>query len=142
MKLVVASDEKTPLNEYVISYLESLGHELVLKGDLDTPNGKWAEISMEAAKLVTSNQADMGIIFCWSGTGACMAANKIKGARAALCISPQIAGLARKWNDANILVMGNVNTSNETAKDIIDAWFSTSFDEEGLDQAHKLDKLA
>jgi ribose 5-phosphate isomerase B len=139
MKIVVASDEKTPLNEYVISYLESLGHELVLKGDLDTPNGKWADISMEAAKLVISKHVDMGIIFCWSGTGACMAANKVKGARAALCISSQIAGLARKWNDANIIVMGNVNTSNETAKEIIDAWFSTSFDEEGLDQAHKLD---
>lgn len=141
MKLVVASDEKTPLNEYVISYLKSLGHELVLKGDLDSPNGKWADISMEAAKLITSSQVDMGIIFCWSGTGACMAANKVKGARAALCISPQIAGLARKWNDANILVMGNVNTSNETAKEIIDTWFSTSFDEEGLDQAHKIDNI-
>jgi ribose 5-phosphate isomerase B len=141
MKLVVVSDEKTPLNDYVITYLKSLGHELVLKGDLDSPNGKWADISMDAAKLVTSKQVDMGIIFCWSGTGACMAANKVKGARAALCISPQIAVLARKWNDANILVMGNVNTSNETAKDIIDTWFATSFDEEGLDQAHKLDTI-
>ncbi len=141
MKLVVASDEKTPLNDFVITYLKSLGHELVLKGDLDSPNGKWADISMDSAKLVTSKQVDMGIIFCWSGTGACMAANKVKGARAALCISPQIAGLARKWNDANILVMGNVNTSNETAKDIIDTWFATPFDEEGLDQAHKLDTI-
>lgn len=142
MKLVVASDEKTPLNDYVISYLKSLGHELILKGDLASPNGKWGDISIESAILVVDGIVDQGIIFCWSGTGACMAANKVKGARAALCISPQIAGLARKWNDANILVMGNVNTSNETAKEIIDVWFSTSFDEEGLDQAHKLDKLA
>lgn len=141
MKLVVASDEKTPLNDYVISYLKSLGHEIFLKGDLDSPNGKWADISLEAAKMVTTGVVDQGIIFCWSGTGACMAANKIKGARAALCISPEIAGLARKWNDANILVMGNSNTSNETAKNIIDTWFATSFDEEGLTQAHILDAL-
>lgn len=139
MKIVVASDEKTPLNEYVVEYLRKLGHDLVLAGDLKAPNGKWADISMDAAKMVVSRVVEQGIIFCWSGTGACMAANKVKGARAALCISPEIAGLARKWNDANILVMGNVNTTNEVAKKIIDTWFATSFDEEGLDQAHKLD---
>ena len=141
MKLVVASDEKTPLNEYVISYLKSLGHELRVRGDLDKPNGKWADISIESAKLVTSGEVDQAIIFCWSGTGACMAANKVKGARAALCISPEIANLARKWNDANILVMGNVNTSNKTARNIIDTWFSTAFDEEGLNQAHSIDNI-
>ncbi len=141
MKLVVASDEKTPLNEYVINYLKSLGHELLVKGDLDKPNGKWADISIESAKLVTSGEVDQAVIFCWSGTGACMAANKVKGARAALCVSTEIAAIARKWNDANILVMGNSNTSNENAKGIIDTWFVTPFDEEGLNQAHKLDNL-
>lgn len=141
MKLVVASDEKTPLNEYVVNYLKELGHEVVLKGDLASPNGKWADISLESAKMVVDQQVDQGIIFCWSGTGACMATNKVKGARAALCVSPEIAALARKWNDANVLVMGNVNTSNETAKTIIDTWFSTPFDEEGLNQAHKLDNI-
>ncbi len=141
MKIVVASDEITPLNEYVVEYLNSLGHELTLAGDLQEPNGKWADISISAAKLVVDGSVDQGIIFCWSGTGACMAANKVRGARAALCISRQIAGLARKWNDANILVMGNVNTTDETAKEIIDTWFATSFDEEGLTQAHKLDSF-
>lgn len=141
MKLVVATDEKTPLNEYVVNYLQSLGHEVVLKGDLIAPNGKWANISMEAAQMVASHEVDQGIIFCWSGTGACMASNKVKGIRAALCNSAEIARLAKKWNDANVLVMANVNTSNELAKDILDAWFSTSFDEEGLNQAHTLDNL-
>ncbi len=141
MKLVVSSDEKTPLNTFVIDYLHSLGHELLLLGDLDKPNGKWADISIDAATRVVKGEVDQGIIFCWSGTGACMAANKVKGARAALCVSPEIARLARKWNDANILVMGNANTTNETAKAIIDTWFSTKFDEEGLGQAHNIDTL-
>ena len=141
MKLVVASDEKTPLNEYVVEYLKSLGHEVVLKGDLDTPNGKWADISLESAQLVADHKVDQGIIFCWSGTGACMASNKVKGVRAALCTSVEIARLAKKWNDANVLVMGNVNTTNELAKDIVDTWFATPFDEEGLNQAHTLDNL-
>ena len=114
---------------------------MTLKGDLVSKNGKWADIGIESAKLVTDGKEDQAIIFCWSGTGACMAANKVKGARAALCVSPEIAAIARKWNDANILVMGNSNTSNETAKAIIDTWFATPFDEEGLNQAHTLDTI-
>ncbi len=141
MKIVVSSDEKTALNEFVVDYLKSLGHDVILTGDLISPNGKWADISLNSARMVVEGKVDQAVIFCWSGTGACMAANKVKGARAALCISPEIASMARKWNDANILVMGNSNTSNEVAKAIIDAWFATPFDEEGLDQAHKLDNI-
>jgi ribose 5-phosphate isomerase B len=141
MKIVVATDELTPLNTFVVDYLKSLGHEVLLQGDLLAPNGKWANIALELGKTVVEGVADMGILFCWSGTGACMAANKVKGVRAALCVSPEIAKLARKWNDANVLVMGNVNTTNESAKAIIDTWFSTSFDEEGLDQVHTIDSL-
>lgn len=141
MKIVVATDELTPLNSFVVDYLQSLGHKVLLQGDLLSPNGKWADISLELGSTVVSGQADMGMLFCWSGTGACMAANKIEGVRAALCVSPDIAKLARKWNDANVLVMGNVNTPTEVAKGIIDSWLSTSFDEEGLNQAHSIDKL-
>ncbi len=141
MKIVIATDELTPLNSFVVDYLKSLGHEVLLQGDLLAPNGKWADISLTLGETVAGGGADLGVLFCWSGTGACMAANKIKGVRAALCVSPEIAKIARKWNDANVLVMGNVNTTNESAKAIIDAWLSTDFDEEGLGQAHTLDQL-
>lgn len=141
MKIVVSSDEKTPLNDFVVNYLTERGHDVVLRGDLVSKNGKWADIAIDSAKMVAEGSVDQAIIFCWSGTGACMAANKVRGIRAALCVSPEIATIARKWNDANILVMGNANTSSETAAAIIDAWFNTDFDEEGLDQAHKLDNL-
>lgn len=141
MNIVIATDELTPLNTYVCDYIKSLGHTVIMQGDLLSPNGKWADISLELGKTVVSGQADMGILFCWSGTGACMAANKVKGIRAALCTSAEIAKLARKWNDANVLVMGNVNTTQELAKEIIDTWFTTSFDEEGLNQAHSIDAL-
>ena len=141
MKIVVATDELTSLNSYVVDYLKSLGHQVLLQGDLLSPNGKWADISLELGRTVVSGNADLGVLFCWSGTGACMAANKIEGVRAALCVSPDIAKLARKWNDANVLVMGNVNTTKEQAKEIIDTWFKTEFDEEGLNQAHSIDKF-
>ncbi|MBI5151349.1 MAG: RpiB/LacA/LacB family sugar-phosphate isomerase [Candidatus Pacebacteria bacterium] len=141
MNLVVSSDEKTPLTDFVIHYLKSKGHTLTLLGDLQEKNGKWAEIATQAAKLVANKTVDQGILFCWSGTGTTMAANRIQGVRAALCWTPEIAKLARKWNDANVLVMALVNTTNKNAKEMIDAWFSTSFDEEGLNEAHKLDEI-
>lgn len=141
MKIVVSSDERTPLNEFVIEYLKNKGHEVILKGDLVEKNGNWAELTMDAVQMVTNQQVDQAIVFCWSGTGACMAANKVKGIRAALCWTPEIAQLARKWDDANVLAMANVNTTSENAKAILDAWFATEFDEEGLNQAHKLDTI-
>ena len=140
MKLVVASDEKTPLTDFVIDYLKSKGAEIILIGDLKNKNGKWVEIGVKAAKMVADKKADQGVLFCSSGTGITMAANRIKGARAALCWTPQIAKLARKWDNANILVMALVNTKKRSAKEILDVWFDTEFDEEGLNEVHKLDK--
>ena len=140
MKLVIASDEKTPLTDFVIDYLKSKGAEIILIGDLKNKNGKWVEIGVKAAKMVADKKADQGVLFCSSGTGITMAANRIKGARAALCWTPQIAKLARKWDNANILVMALVNTKKRSAKEILDVWFDTEFDEEGLNEAHKLDK--
>lgn len=143
MKLVVASDEKTHLTNSVISYLKKKGHELTLLGDLidKKKRWKWVDIGVEAAKKVVSDKVDFGIVFCWSGTGISIAANKVKGARAALCWDAETARLARKWDDANILCMSLRATSEIVAKEIIEAFLSTEFNEEGLNQAHKLDKL-
>ena len=143
MKLVIASDEKTHLTNSVVSYLKKKDHKLTLLGDLvdKKKRWKWVDIGVEAAKKVVSSKADYGIVFCWSGTGITMAANKVKGARAALCWDKETASLARKWDDANILGMNLRATSESVAKEIIDAFLSTEFDEESLNQAHKLDKL-
>ena len=143
MKLVVVSDEKTHLANSVVSYLKKKGHELTLLGDLidKKKRWKWVDIGVEAAKKVVKGKTNCGIIFCWSGTGISMAANKVKGARAALCWDAETARLARKWDDANILCMSLRATSEKVAKEIIDEFLSTEFDEENLNQAHKLDKL-
>jgi ribose 5-phosphate isomerase B len=69
-----------------------------------------------------------GVLFCWTGTGASIAANKVAGARAALCTDASTAAGARKWNDANVLVMGLRLTSTETAREMLDAWLSTAPD--------------
>ena len=142
MKIVVASDEETNLTVLVVEHLKEKGQELVLLGALvDKENNKWAEIGREAAMKVANGEAEQGILFCWSGTGICMAANKVKGVRAALCWDAETAQLARKWNDANMLCLSLRFTSETLAKEILDTWFKTEFNEEGLDEVHKLDLL-
>lgn len=141
MKLVVASDERTKLTDFVLDYLKSKGHKLLPLGVLgDSPTDKWVEIGKKAGLLVAEGQVEMGILFCSSGTGICMAANRVKGARAALCWDSQIARLARKWDNANILCLALVSTKEEQAKEIIDTFLTAPFDEEGFNEAYKLDE--
>ncbi len=141
MKIVVASDEKTYLTDRVIEYLERKGHELVLLGALVEENDRWAEIGKEAAGKVASGEVEQGILFCFSGTGVCVAANRIKGVRAALCWDAETARLARKWDNANTLCLSLRFTSETLAKEILDTWFTAEFNEEGLNEVHKLDLL-
>jgi ribose 5-phosphate isomerase B len=77
---------------------------------------------------VVSGAAGTGVLFCWTGTGASIAANKVRGARAALCTDAATAAGARTWNDANVLVMGLRLTSPEVAREVLDAWFSATPD--------------
>ncbi|MBI3109635.1 RpiB/LacA/LacB family sugar-phosphate isomerase [Candidatus Daviesbacteria bacterium] len=141
MKLVVASDERTKLTDFVVDYLKSKDHQLILKGILGDPStDRWVEIGKEAAFMVAEGKAERGILFCWSGTGICMAANRVRGARAALCWSGEIARLSRKWDNANILCMALVNTKQDQAQEIIDAFLSGEFNEENFNEAYKLDE--
>ena len=142
MKLIVASDEKTDLTDSIVDYLKSQGHALTLLGHLKDENKKWkwVDIGKEAAQKVVDGEVDYGIIMCWTGTGICMAANKVKGARAALCWSSDIAKGARKWDNANILCLAYGFIDEDTTKKIIDVFLKEKFDEEDLNEAYKLDE--
>src|SRR5205085_12005410 len=85
---------------------------------------RWPELAMEVAERVAEGRADQGVLFCWTGTGTAMAANKVPGVRAALVWEPWIAEGARKWNDANVLVMSFKRIEAHIAKEILDTWFS------------------
>jgi ribose 5-phosphate isomerase B len=73
---------------------------------------------------------DRGIVCCWTGTGVCIAANKVSGVRAALCTDAETARGARRWNDANVLAFGLRLTSETTATEMIDAFLDTEADDE------------
>lgn len=80
-------------------------------------------------KRVANGGCQEGILFCWTGTGVSIAANKVPGVRAALCTDAVTAAGAKRWNHANILVMSLRLTSPEVAKEVLDAWFNTPYGE-------------
>jgi ribose 5-phosphate isomerase B len=143
VNVAFGSDERTPLTDVVRAVLESDGHRVLAVGpvvterDAEHPDAEhrateqakqWAEVGHDVAALVASGEADTAVLFCWTGTGASIAANKVPGVRAALCTDAATAVGARRWNDANVLVMGLRLTSPELAREMLDAWFATEAD--------------
>jgi ribose 5-phosphate isomerase B len=128
MRVVLGSDEKTSLTEAVTEDLISRGHEVTLVGPPGGEDMEWAAVGRKLGRMVASGKADTGVLFCWTGTGSSIAANKISGVRAALCTDAATAEGARRWNDANVLVMSLRLTSATVASEMLDSWFSTSPD--------------
>ena len=141
MKIAVASDEKTRLTDCVVEQLQQRGHEVTLFGPLAGDDLPWTLASEKLAVSVAGGAADEGVLFCYTGTGASMAANKVPGIRAALCGDAQTARGARWWNDANVLVMSLRATSNEVASEILEAWFAESVKEEEKPVIHHLQEI-
>jgi ribose 5-phosphate isomerase B len=124
MRIAVASDERTGVADAVVDELRRRGHDPVLHGALaDDERDDWAWASEAAARDVANGRADQGIVCCWTGTGASIAANKVDGIRAALCGDVETARGARKWNDANVLALSLRTTSGAVLGEILDAWF-------------------
>ena len=124
MRISVSSDERTGVAEAVVEELRRRGHEPVPHGALaDGERPDWAWASEAAARDVAEGRADQGIVCCWTGTGASIAANKVEGVRAALCADAETARGARRWNDANVLALSLRTTSEPLLGEILDAWF-------------------
>ena len=124
MKIAVASDEKTYLTDFVVAELEKRGHDAVLFGPLAGDDLPWTLASEKLALSVSQGETVQGVLFCYTGTGASMMANKVPGIRAALCADAETARGAKWWNDANVLVMSLRRTSTEVANEILEAWFT------------------
>jgi ribose 5-phosphate isomerase B len=126
MKIAVSSDLDTPLARKLVEELRARGHEPVVHGALaEDERSDWAWASERAARDVVSGTAQQGIVCCWTGTGASIAANKVPGVRAALCGDAETARGARTWNDANVLALSLRTTSEALLEEILDGWFAT-----------------
>lgn len=134
MKIAVASDEQTSLTRSVCELLKQQGHKLCLMGALTTGEDcPWPLAAHQLAEAVAKETVDEGILFCWTGTGASIAANKVPGIRAALVGDAETARGARWWNDANVLVLSSRATSEAIAAEILAAWFQETFKPEEAD---------
>lgn len=134
MRLAVGSDMHTHLTDVVIEELRKRGHELELHGPLVGEELPWPDVGQRVAESVASGRCEEGVLFCWTGTGVSIAANKVPGVRAALCFDAETARGARKWNHANVLVMSLRLTSEAMAREILEAWFSTPFSQTDEDK--------
>jgi ribose 5-phosphate isomerase B len=117
MRIVVGADDEGEVMDAVVDELEQRGHELTV-----LPRNLWPDVARQVAETVARGDAEQGMLFCWTGTGTSMAANKVPGVRAALAWDPWIAEGARRWNDANVLVMSLKRTRPDEARAIVDAW--------------------
>lgn len=137
MRIAISSDMITGFAPKLVDELIERGHEVVKFGAFD-PEARfdWAWASEAAARAVTEGDAEQAIVCCWTGTGASIAANKVKGARAALCADAKTAEGARKWNDANILALSLRATSEAELTEILDAWFTTQASTDPTDTAN------
>jgi ribose 5-phosphate isomerase B len=126
MRIALSSDEPYAVHATIREELERRGHEVVPFGAVASGREEpWAEATERAALAVARGDCHEGIFFCWTGTGASIAANKVPGVRAALSGDPGTAAGARVWNHANVLVLSNRTLSPDMAKEILGAWFDT-----------------
>ena len=137
MKIAVAADERIGVAEAVLEELRRRGHEPIPHGALaEGEREDWAWASEAAARDVAGGRAEQAIVCCWTGTGASIAANKVGGVRAALCLDAQSADGARKWNDANALALSLRATSEAELAEILDAWFAAEASADQQDAAN------
>jgi len=131
-RVAVGSDDLYSAAKAAEEFLKSSGFEVIPVGSLKSGKPEpWPDVGKEVGDLVSSGKADWGVAVCYTGTGVSIAANKVKGVRAALCNDPETARGARLWNDANVLAMSGRLVSEIMAKEILKAWISVESPEEG-----------
>ena len=140
MKISLGADERTPIVDFVLDELIRAGHSVTYHGPRSgdsqpVEENSWSMVARHVAEDVAGERSQEGILFCWTGTGVSMAANKVKGIRAALCADAETARGARLWNNANILCMSLRTTATPIAREILQAWFGTVYKSNPSDDA-------
>ena len=128
------------LKEAVKKHLEEKGIEIKDFGCYSTESVDYAVHAAKVAHCVADGEAEYGILVCSTGIGISMAANKVKGIRAALCCDTHAAEMTRRHNNANILCMGGLVISEEMGLNIVDTFLSFEF--EGGRHQRRVDQIA
>jgi ribose 5-phosphate isomerase B len=118
-RVAFGADDQNECVDAVLQYLRSVADVEVVE-----PSDTWPEFSRIVGEKVAQGEVDFGVLMCWTGTGTAMAANKVKGVRAAQAWDPWIAASARRWNDANVLALSLKRTAPDVAVDCVEAFLS------------------
>jgi len=135
MKISIGADERLTVVEAGLEILQERGDEITWYGPEEEGSFPWPQVARQVAEDVAEGRAEEGILFCWTGTGVSMAANKVPGVRAALCVDAETARGARLWNNANVLCISMRLTSENILEEILEAWFETHYIPNETDEA-------
>lgn len=138
--IAIGSDHAAfALKEEIKTYLIEKGHEVQDFGAFGLERVDYCDFGFKVGEAVARGECEKGVLFCGSGVGISISANKVKGIRAVVCSEPYSAKLSREHNDTNILALGARVVGIGLAKMIVDAWLETKF--EGGRHAVRVDKI-
>ncbi len=141
MRIAIGGDHAGfELKERLRDRLTKQGHQVHDFGPASSESTDYADIAAPLAEAVVDGQHQLGIVICSNGVGVSITANKVRGARAALCPDPWTARRARQHTDCNILALGSYVTGYALAGEIVDAFIAAQF--EGGRHVRRLAKLA
>jgi ribose 5-phosphate isomerase B len=140
MRIAIGADHAgLPLKQHLVATLARLGHDVDDRGTHAEAAVDYPPICADVARLVVSGRAERGIVIGGSGQGEQMAANKVRGARAALCNDLYTARMSRAHNDANVLAIGGRIVAFGLAEEIVTLWLDTAF--EGGRHRRRVDQI-
>lgn len=128
MKVALASDHRGfKFKQIIGKELRRRGLEVVDSGTYTPEPCDYPDYGKEAVRLLQAKEVDFAILICGSGIGMSIVANKFKGIRAAFCLNPEMARMAREHNDANVLVLSSNFTPQSELKKILESWLNSKF---------------
>jgi ribose 5-phosphate isomerase B len=141
MRIAIGGDHRgVEAKARLVGTLRELGHEVVDVGTNAPESVDYPDYAADVARRVGSGEVDRGILVCGTGIGMCIAANKVRGVRAAPCHDVITAEMSRRHNDANVLCLSSDLTGEELMDRMVRTWLETPFD--GGRHARRVDKIS
>lgn len=145
MKIAIGNDHAAvELKNEMVAYLQGLGHEVVNFGTDSNDSCNYPEFGEAVGRAVVAKEVDCGVLICGTGIGISIAANKVKGVRAAVVSEPVSARLTKLHNDANIIAFGARIVGSEMAKAILDAYLGAEYEggrhQKRVDMIHAIEE--
>ncbi|TKT78121.1 ribose 5-phosphate isomerase B [Aquamicrobium sp. LC103] len=143
MKIVIGSDHAGfPMKAGILAFLKESGHEVDDVGSFDPDPVDFPDIARLVCNKVRSGEADRGLLICGTGVGASIAANKIRGIRAAVCHDVHSAHQSVEHDDVNVMCIGAQIVGSWLARDLVESYLAANFDRDDADFVRRVEKLA